>query len=390
MKVTQETTADAYLKRLNESQKRLVQTKEKEIKDLNTVYNEKVKATKIQGDLALSDAHERNKAKVLETLQEKEDRLGKIKEDFTQNQVKLQKEKENLNSINQSQIEDMNEVWRDKYATQFEQAREKAVDINDQSIAQIEELTFQSDEQIKQVAHNAKIRGDEFSKDANKKLRSQQDQFVKSHRQEEKEFRDRLVSQKRDHLDKVTYIDGKNQMELDTRVKSHQSELKFVEEHYAETLKQKDLSFKQKFAQMDKAHNDILTRVKERFDNELKSLVAKYGKYKDNQTEKIDDDFYQVTKLNPQIKDMGKEYILGLEIPSYEKETVNLTAQDRKITLTLTRNFSDAVQGDDGSLNKSKRSEVMSKTFDIPEIVDSRTIKRKFEDGVLYFSVAKK
>lgn len=390
MKVTQESTAQAYLKKLNKAQSELVDSKEQEIKKLNNVYNDKIKIAKAQGDIALSEAYDKNKVEILETLEQKEHRLSKIKEDFTSNQEKLQKEKLNLNEIHQRQVEDMNEVWSDKYATQFEKAKEKAVEINEQTIAQIADLSFQSDEQVKEVAHNAKIRGDEFSRDANKKLKSQQQQFLQSHRQEEKDFRDRLVLQKRDHLDKVDYIEGRNHVELDGRVKAHQAELQYLEGHHAETLKQKDLSFKQKFAQMDEAHNTILKRVQDRFDSELKSLVASHGKYKELQSDKLDDDFYNVTKLNPVLKDFGNEYILSMEMPSYEHEFVNLTAQERKLSLTLTRSFSDSTTDTDGSINKSKRSEVINKTFDISEIVDPRTIKRKYEDGILSFAIAKR
>lgn len=390
MKVTQEQTAKQYLKKLAKSQEDLVKAKEREINKLNSHYNDKIKTQKLTNDQMIYEQKEMHKVDIAKAIDQKEERLASIRDSLKESATKLQTEKDNLSKISQLQIEDMNLVNEEKFQNLYANAKDKSDEIIQQTDLEVDRLQLKSDEQIKDIGLKAKTRSDEFARDTNKTLHEQQRSYNKQRRHNEKEFRDRLLIQKQDHNDKVHYVEAKNQIEVNQRKQSYQKELQYLDQHHREILKQKDISFKEKFANMEEAHQSILSRVKERLSSEVKGLTEKYGKFKEDVSIKSEDDFYNVTKLNPTIEPMENGYKVQLEVPSYEQETVSLTAEDRNLTLTLTRRFKDTAIDQDGTINKSRRSEVMSKTLNVKDIIDPRSVQRKYEDGVLSFLIAKR
>ncbi|EQC48593.1 Hsp20/alpha crystallin family protein, partial [Bacteriovorax sp. DB6_IX] len=157
-----------------------------------------------------------------------------------------------------------------------------------------------------------------------------------------------------------------------------------------EILKQKRTSFKEKFSLLEKNHTEILSRMKTKFDNEIKELVSKYSDFKNQTLGKLQDKFYHVTKLDPKVENKLDHYLVKIEIPEHEKELVNLTAQERDISISMTRKFTDKMTDQLGAKHKTRRSEVMNKSFQVPEIMDSASVVRNYDQGVLTFKIAKR
>jgi HSP20 family molecular chaperone IbpA len=130
--------------------------------------------------------------------------------------------------------------------------------------------------------------------------------------------------------------------------------------------------------------------VQSRLENELNSTISEHSRYKSTKEDKIGDPFYQVSKVDAQIEDSGKEYIVKVPVPEYERENVHLTAKDRELSIAISRRFGEDIKTGTGDVYRSKKSENFSRIIPVKDIVDSAKVTQAYENGILSFKVAKK
>lgn len=390
MKVTQDSTSQDYLKKLNNTQKHLIIKKEEEIKNLNKHYDEKVRQAQIEGDTKIINQHDMNKRDVAQSISEKENHLNRIKKDMQVSAAKLQEQKQNLTTSLQDQIENTNTVFDEKIRNIHRDNMEISKDLNEKTKTEFKKLQHNSDLEIKKMNQDVKSRANNISRDNKKSMR----QLEMNQQQRKDQLQDTHKSQiellEKDHNDKVVVEQRKHMVDYNQRVRSQQIELNNIELHHQEILKQKRASFKEKFNLLEKNHTEILDRIKTKFDSEIKDLVSKYSDFKNQTLSKLQDKFYNVSKLKPKVEDKIDHYIIKLEVPEHESELVNLTAQERDISISLTRKFDDKMTDQTGDNFKTRRSEVMNKSFKVDQIMDSSSVVRKYEEGMLTFKITKR
>ncbi len=390
MKVNKETQNADYLKKLNNTQKHLVIKKEEELKSLQSLYKEKSKQAKILGEENVFNQHEMNKINVAKSIQTKEDHLDRIKQDMLASANKLSEQKKTLTESLQEQIENKNAVFEEKIKHIHNSNMAASKDLTDRTKTEFKDLQHKSDQQVKNLNQDVKNRANSVSRDNRKSMR-QLELNQKAREEQLKSIQEeQMGSLERDHNAKVSTEKKKHLIDYNQRVRSQQVELTNVELHHQEILKQKRTSFKEKFNLLEKNHTEILDRIKTKFDTEIKDIVGKYSEFKNQTMTKLQDKFYNISKLKPTVENKLDHYIVKLTVPDHEKELVNLTAQDRDINLTLTRKFSEKMQDQSGDKFNTRRSEVMNKTFNVDKIMDSTSVERKYEDGVLSFKIAKR
>lgn len=375
---------------LNSSQKELIRAKENEIKKVNNLFNAKIKQTKLEGDINLSNLQEHNKEEVSQSLANKEETLEKVNHDLAQEQVRLRNERQNLMQAHQSQISDLSLNNDESYRALYDDALNTSKNVHDQTASTIQDIQSESNQQIRNVNFNTKLNMDQMVKENEVKMRQTAVNLDQSKRERTALLMNQLEEQRKDHQNKIDSLLQKNQAEFKVREQVNASKVSHQDALYQELLRQKEETFKEKFAAQEQSHQEILKRINARFDGEAGLIVSKYADFKRNLDIKAEDDFYQVKKLDPTIIENPDHYIVSLPVPEYEKETVNLTAQERKISIVQTRKFSAKGQDLQGNTDGSGRSEVLTKTFDVQQILDPTKVTRKYEEGWLSFQIAKR
>ncbi|OUR97804.1 hypothetical protein A9Q84_06280 [Halobacteriovorax marinus] len=389
MKVTDDLTSKNYLIKLNDAQADLVVAKEQEIENLDKFYDLKKADTKLTGDIDLINIKDRHQNDISEQILSKQQRLDSIKSNFANEQTKLEKEKKLLTDSHQEKIHDINNIYDYKYRDSYDIANTKAKDINLETTETIHKLQDESDRIILDLNFKSKIHSDVKERENNKKISAQEQQHVKMAKRTDDSYERKVAAAVIDHENKLSDQNHKQLVERNERHKFHNFEMKAKEEHHKELLLQEDKSFKQKYNLMAKSHQSILDRVKERFNNQVNSIVKNQMKYKKNISEKAGDDFYKVSSINPSIKEGITDYEVSIKVPEHEKENVRLTAHGRKVTVSLTRRFQDELTSEDGSTSKSKRSEIFTKKMETSQILNPRQITQSYHEGILTFKVAK-
>ena len=94
---------------------------------------------------------------------------------------------------------------------------------------------------------------------------------------------------------------------------------------------------------------------------------------------KDQDPFYQLTKVEPKVSfnPQNKQYLVEISLPKHERESVNLTAYDREIKISMDRDFSFDKTNKKGTRNSLKRIESITSKIPVEHILDSKSIQKK-------------
>ncbi|CBW26765.1 conserved hypothetical protein [Halobacteriovorax marinus SJ] len=353
------------------------------------MYELRKEDERYNGEVEILDIRDRNQNEIAEQLNLKEERLNNIKTSFDTSKKKLDLEREILANSHQEKIEDLNAVYDNKYKTSFENANQVAEEIDDQTHDIIRRMEDETTERIAQSTFENKIRADEKSLENTRKLANQERVHKTQQRAAVKNYDRRsaeLVMEHENQLMNQNYQQLSQRKELEN---IHNKEIEFKSEQHKNILLQEDKSFRQKYEAITKEHQSVLDRIKQKFSNQINSIVNSQMRSKTSVENRGDDDFYKITSLEPEITSLEKSYQISLKVPEHEKENVRLTAQGRDLTLSLTRKFSDTVESEDGSSNQSSRSEVFTKKLSTTDLMNSREITQNYKEGVLTFNIAK-
>lgn len=377
------------LEKLNESQQKLISSRQKEIENLDTMYEAKKADERYNGEVELLDIRDRNQSEIAEKLVQKQERLSNIKASFDDSKKKLQQEREVLVSNHQDRIEDINSVNDNRYRSTFDEASIKADQINTSTHNTISNLENEADERILQSTFSTKLRSDEKSIENANKLEAQERVHKLQQNTAAKSYERKVAESMMEHEKLLQDQDFKQLSERKNMEIIHNREVLAKDEQHKDLLLQEDQNFQKKYEAITKEHQSVLDRIKAKFGQQISTILNGQMKSKSSIEEKRDDAFYNITSLEPKLTNLKDSYQIAIEVPDYEKENVRLTAQGRDLSISLTRKFSDSVVAEDGSRNKSSRSETFTKNLSTDELLNSKKITQSYNEGVLTFDIAK-
>lgn len=380
----------AHLKKLTQKQRNIVTQKENEIENLGKIFEDKKNTLRQQGEINLFNQVEKNKIDVENSILTKEQKLEKIKDDLQKSTYRLEDQKNALN---------------ENYKTKFEQLNEmhaaNLIDFSNENETKAREFSSKANEQIKNISQNAnqavadnlyesKAKTNEILVTNSRNIENLKSSLKDDEKNVIKDQEDIINQLSKEHQKNVLDMTKKGTIELSQRSQMNASQLKNEDTQYQDVLKQKRISFEQKYNELEKTHTEVMNRLKQKFDSQIKQAVDSYSTEKKLIDAKSSDDFYKISKFEPIVKEEFGHYIISVPISEYEKENVNLTAQNRDIIVTLNRRFSDKVEDElNAESFKTSRSEVISKKFKVDNILDSKKVTTNYSDGFLNYKIEK-
>jgi len=136
-------------------------------------------------------------------------------------------------------------------------------------------------------------------------------------------------------------------------------------------------------------HEVAIENQNARAKSAMNNLRKNYSKDRLTMVNRLEDPFYSILTIDPQISDLGSEYELRLKIPPYEKDLVSLNAFKRTLRLTVARNYNSKTRHENGTENRTNRSETVTKEFRVDDILDNTKVGNRYENGVLIYTIAK-
>ncbi len=377
------------ISRLAQQQRNLVAAKEAEIENVRQLYDHKKENERLIGQEDLIEVRDLNQRDILQANAQKSERLQ-------QAQHSLQKDLQRLESERAILSEQGHQAKKDA----LERLRETEEAANGDNLAYARDIGRKTNEAIAKLQQESQWQVADASAQASTNFQTQERLHENNLAQTLHQQRLQLTTKEIEHAQKL------NQLEADfrrdsakltslssaqekNRALAQEKSQNFQKTHYDNLLDSRRQVFEQKLQDQAKQYESIMARTKERFEKQLGQLSASYAKSREVVETKAQDPFYALERLPMQIEETPKSYLVHIPIAQHEAENVLASARDRTIKLTMSRRYSERIDGDNGHVDINKRSESFSHEMPVQEIVSSKGITRKYQDGILTFLINK-
>lgn len=379
---------DLY-KRMNKSIERKIENKQQEIKNLDTLYDKKIELARIDGEDQYIQSLERNNQRMLSDSGVYEDKIKGYQEKLKQVQNTVAKEEVNLKTTEKQRLADLKSQLEENFEDQYSNTQENQRAIAESTQAVVKEITAKSKSEKTILESNAQFEINALASgfnqkaaDSEKDFRTKLDSDVRLHNAE--------VNTQKEELKKLMTLD----MEKNKRLNNEQNrvnhdQLSFQETHQKDMLAQREKDFKVRYENMVKEHDTVLKSLSAKFEADVQRVTASTSTEKKVLGDKSTDPFYRVDKLNPKLTEDLKTVTVSVPVAEYEKENIHLSTQGRSVKITLSRKYTDSLNGEDGSINRSTRSELFSKELNTTDLLSPKNITQHYSDGILTFKVNK-
>ena len=378
-----------HLRKLVSGQRNEIAAREQEIENLRSYYDGKVDNERVLGEKKLLGFQDRSKAQLMEASTHQEEKLMEIKQNLDDTEVRLQKQRENLIVEHQNQIKDLNTQHSLKSRDLFDKANVELQDINFDVNNKIKRTKIDTERTIQQSKNKSNLQLNESAYATKARMASAQNSQAGQLRKAQEQYMTALKKDKAEHKTKLAEATFKNELDYKTRERIFADKKDALDKHYQERLLSEKKAFEQKYSAAVKQHQEILTRLEEKLNKEVTNSIEASAKKKNFVEVRADDEFYSLEKLNPRMREDAKNYFLDIPAPEHEKDNYVVTTHKRKIKVSFSRNAEKRLDGDNGEVDTTMRSESMTKEFKVPEIMDDKNVKVSYKDGILSYKIPK-
>ncbi len=378
-----------HLRKLVNSQRNEIAAKEAEISKVREFYDAKVDNENLANEKRLIDIQDRNRAKLVEASADQEGKLNEIKKNLLETQEHLQRQRDNLKVQNQTQIENINYDHSLKAKDLFQRSRTEMMDLNHNVNDQIKKTRFDTQQTISAIENKSRLEIDKAAFDSGLKASLAQNDQAKSAKDMETRYKLMLRQDEALHKNRMAEEQFKQQMEFKTRKRIQEDRHDAMEKHYQELLVGEKKAFEQKYASAVKQHQEVLKDLDQKLKTQMLDKVQANSEKKDFIEFKAQDPFYSLQTLESQVREDDKHYYLDIPTPEHEKDNYIVTTNKRTIKIRFSRSSEERFDGEMGNVQQSRRSESLTKEFQVDKILDDKKVKTAYNDGVLTFKLAK-
>lgn len=377
------------LKRMNRGLEKKIANKEQEIKQIDELYDKRVIAAKAEGEKEYAQGLERNSERLASESHAIEEKIQNYNEQLKKAQDRVEKEEVMIKGAHRERLDNLKNQMEENFQDTYLSAQEARRDVQSSTMDATKEIAAKSKMEKMAVESNSQYEINALSSEFNQKTADNERVFREKLGHDLKLHNDEVENQKRELKRTLDVNADKNMRLTNEKERVNKEQLLFQDKHQQEMLKQKEADFKVRYERMVKEHDDILKRLSDSLNADVKKMVSQTSSEKQKIEDKTSDPFYRVDKLNPTMTEDLEMVTVSLPVSHYEKENVHLSAQGRNIKITLSRKYSDSINGENGIIDKSTRSELYSKEFNARDLLNPRNITQNYQDGVLTFKIKK-
>lgn len=376
-------------KRLEAKERDLKVAHEARLSAISEDFKAQKEAIKTQNEKEILDLHETNDAKLLEKINEREERLAEQQKMIEKTNALLDRTKSEISTQKLAEIEEMKALQSDRYQKEFQSAQETMDLLNEKSQHSIASMNFETENTLQKLTQGNKQRVDALTKQGEMRSQNKSQEFRRLGAYQDMEFSKIMRQKEFEHQKDIGELERQFLIEKEGRTQSFAQQKQVKTSEHEEALKQLDKSFHEKYQAMVTNHDAVMNHLRSRFEIDLKEAAQSLSQSKENIENRAQDSFYGVEKLSPNVSEDEKSYTISISIPEHERDGVNLSADGRNIRLSISRRFEERLEDMSGEVNKTSRTEHHTKSFRVAQIVDQGKITQSYQDGILSYKIMK-
>jgi len=383
-------SASKRLRKLNANRRELVSEQAKELKRIKNSHLKERDRIKVKNQQDIINLRERRKKGLQEIIVDYDQKLEGQRNILKKEQIRLEKQKNELIEGHKKNITTINENHNTKHQSKFVDFKEKSEDLEfGTNLAMIKAKKINEEAIAAQQIDHKNI-FEHKKLDHRRLIQKQRNANISHLRGKEYTFDRDKFKQQSDHKRIMATLQINLEKKFIEREQAFQKNLSHQIKYHQSLLNEDKATFNKRYLNQKKEHEIFINRLKGKFKENMAHLAKTNSIEKKHFDERFSDPFYKTRTISPEVHEQKNHYLVSIKIPPFEKENVNFNARGRKITVSLTRNYTgEASMKDDNSINKSSVHEAVTKIINLKDIIDPTSIKQKYENGILSFIIKK-
>jgi HSP20 family molecular chaperone IbpA len=388
MKVEQQTTLDQQ-KKLQRQQKNIIAAKEEEINNLKRRFENQKNQIRSQTEAQINQEQLQARQRLLEANERAQNSLQKVQDQNIMQEKILTKERDNLVKNAAMARVDLVRQFQEDFQRRIDQGQQMNRTLDDRAKNQLQKIEGQVQNHIEKNKAQAAVKIYESDNLLQQRLNREEVLFNQTIDKQRRSFNRQVQEEQKTQKEILEDTQRKNKIALENERRTQNHQLRYVKNFYKNKLVQESESFQAKYDKQVSEHKSILQRLKEQFKNEVARFKSSMAQNKNGVISKAEDPFYKMTLFSPQIIDQPKSVQIDIKLQEHEVDNLQVNVQDKEINLSLTRRFDEQLEDNDGSINRSKRSEIVSKKFQLPTHLKEKSLTKHYHDGILSIRIEK-
>ena len=240
-------------------------------------------------------------------------------------------------------------------------------------------------EKIKDLKQGELVEKESYFK---KKIHDQTETYTARIQREGNEYQKIKNDQDRQFKSERMSTNQRQQLEVGKMTEHHNKTIQDRDQVFRKGIKDQDLMFEKKYAVTLNNHNENLGRLDEKNKEVVNRMKDHLGKQINTAANKKDDPFYEFTELKPQLTNTPDGIIIKVAIPEHSKQDVSLSLNNKEAIINYTRRHNDVRKTADAT-SKLQKVESFSTRLMTDHILNPKTVKSSYADGVMTYTVSK-
>jgi HSP20 family molecular chaperone IbpA len=334
----------------------------------------------------LKDEHDRQlgrevyrKEKVLEQMRDNLDKTRQLTDKEirtlkanltaakTHELAKQSSEREIIQHEGEMSIQELNQRYNSQIKKLNEEGQRNLSDLNSNMVREFSD----------QKSHN------------NERLQELRQQFATNFRSTEEKNLRAKEQMERNFAHQRNLVNQKHTTTLATTAELQQKQINQQNTEFRKAVQQQENVFEKRWGDVLNRHNQSFTRLDSEHEKTVNTLKGRLSAEMHKMDVRSKEDFYQFQELKPQLEVFEDRVEVKVAIPEHSKEDLRLTTNGKEAIITFHRRYQDSRQDEDGRQNQVNKVESFATRIQTGHILDPKSIKAKFADGMMNFVIKK-
>ncbi len=369
---------------------KIISQHRKEVNHLNKSYNKLKAELKVDGDQQLFRQRSENDKKILEEAERKNIVLQKMNSLTADSKQMLEDEKTRVNETHKGQV-----------AESRMKAEKTIADLQTKNGELFQDITTKYTQEMQNIQQEGnrfkQDHFDEFASDLNTKeaensgkTTKQAGRFEQTFKTDSIKFENTLAKQRYEMEQKYQKRKHDHQILMKKLQSLHTDEVSKLMKHHKQKVGGMQTNFTNQYDSISKMHHKQLGNLQQITKDNLNETVGKYSDKKKVVEDKAGDNFYRTKYLTPIVSENVDSYTVKMQVPEHEKDQITLTGKGKRdLRMTINRAHDSEFVEHDGTINKSKRYETISKSIHVDKIMNLKKITKEYADGNVIYNIKK-
>ena len=374
-----------------QAQKEVVQREQAELAKMQKLHRERRQTMQVAQERELVKLHDKQR----KINQAKQEELAAATQRLVAIRQKGQQEAEALGrqqAMLQKQYFQQNQMLRAERANQQAALREEfeqqARELRAKTAAAQAKLAAQTDQTLWEEEYRHQHRLAQQSRAHGEEQRALSIQQEKALQKENMIYQQQLRTLQRDHFDQLERIRRINEEQDRNYQKNFELTSARQKQYYQDQRIKEDQALQKNFDLHRQQLAAALGEVQQKMAQSIAAAQQNAAYLKQAVDDKLADHFYRFEQLPATLQENEQGVTLSVKVPPYEKSNVFLHVNGQQLRLSFSRRVDQQLAQPDGT-GRYARSESLSQEFKASQILDPKSVKQSYRDGVLTFSVAR-